>query len=51
MVADDQIYHEKQPSDKYVEGFSKAFKTGVQISASPPNQKGMLKASLFDLVI
>ncbi len=38
MVADDQVCHENQSSDKYVEGFYKTFKTGVQVSASPPKK-------------
>ena len=43
MVADDQGYHEKQSSDKYVENFCEAFKTGVQVSASPPRRSTALR--------
>ena len=34
-------------SDKYVEGFLDAFKTGVQISASPPKRRRVRKRSSF----
>jgi len=54
MVADDQDYHENQSSDKYVENFCWAFKTGVQVSAPPPKksyQSDMTFLSIIKLML
>ena len=39
MVAVNQVCHENQLTDKYVENFYEAYKTRVQVSASPPKSK------------
>ena len=39
MVAVNQDCHENQLTDKYVENFYEAYKTRVQVSASPPNKR------------
>lgn len=46
-VADYRIFTEKKQSDKYVEDFLKAFKTGVQIPTTPPKIKKAVWLFLF----
>ena len=46
-VSSDRVNAEVLTEDKYVENFGEAFKTGVQISASPPKKRGVCKALLF----